>query len=114
MESFLVLFYILDQCYELCQENDLGGFLGVISPELWNDGKPMDMAIYNDWKTQNEGEKMDKTNIVQRIYKFLELYEEQFGYDFTQTKEIIINNLTNDMIQNAIKYAQCMKVDTLM
>ena len=28
MQSFLMFFYILDQCYEQCPENDLGGFLG--------------------------------------------------------------------------------------
>ena len=38
MQSFLMFFYILDQCYEQCPENDLGGFLGSISPELWEDG----------------------------------------------------------------------------
>lgn len=32
-----MLFYILDQCYEQCLENDLGGFLGAIFPELWED-----------------------------------------------------------------------------
>ena len=52
MQSFLMFFYILDQCYEQCPENDLGGFLGSISPELWGDGKPMDKAVYNDWKAQ--------------------------------------------------------------
>ena len=41
MQSFLMFFYILDQCYDQCPENDLGGFLGSISPELWEDGKPM-------------------------------------------------------------------------
>jgi len=51
MESFLVLFYILDQCYEMCQENDLGGFLGMISPEMLEDGKPVDTAVYVDWKS---------------------------------------------------------------
>ena len=47
MQSFLIFFYILDQGYSECQEDDLGGFLGVISPELWADGKPMDKSIFN-------------------------------------------------------------------
>lgn len=50
MQSFLTFFYILDQCYEICPENDLGGFLGAISPELWADGRPIDQAVYHDWK----------------------------------------------------------------
>lgn len=28
MQSFLTFFYILDQGYSECQEDDLGGFLG--------------------------------------------------------------------------------------
>ena len=54
MQSFLMFFYILDQCYEKCPENDMGGFLGAVSPELWKDGKLMDKAVYNDWQDQNE------------------------------------------------------------
>ena len=41
-------FYILDQSYGQCKEDDLGGFLGAISPELWGDGQPVDIAIFYD------------------------------------------------------------------
>lgn len=49
-ESFLLFFYLLDQCYDICEEDDLGGFLGAISPELWGDEIPADLAILADWK----------------------------------------------------------------
>lgn len=108
MESFLVFFYILDQCYDICLENDLGGFLGSISPELWENGKPIDPAIYNDWKLQNGGKKIDEINIIKIIYDFLEFYEKRFGFNFVQTKNTLINNITNDIIKNAIEYARHM------
>lgn len=38
MQSFLILFYILDRRFNQCKEDDLGGFLGAISPELCGDG----------------------------------------------------------------------------
>lgn len=28
MQLFLMFFYILDQCYNQCKEDDLGGFFG--------------------------------------------------------------------------------------
>ena len=56
MDSFLVFFYILEQCYILCHEDDLGGFLGAISPEIWEYGKPIDIAVYNDWQNQKPPE----------------------------------------------------------
>lgn len=106
MESFLIFFRILDQCYALCHENDLGGFLGAISPELWEDGRPMDMAIYNDWQTENRNR--DEKDILKSIYAFLESYENKFGYDFSETKNILDRSVTEDMIQNAKRYAKNM------
>ena len=47
MQSFLIFFYILDQCYDQCyrnkevEEDDLPWFLGAICPELWTDGNIM-------------------------------------------------------------------------
>ena len=42
MRSFLMLYFILDQGYSKCEDDDLGAFLGIISPELWDDGWPID------------------------------------------------------------------------
>lgn len=109
MDSFLVFFNILEQCYVLCHENDLGGFLGVISPELWTDGKPMDMIVYHDWQVQNANIKIAGKNFIEKSYSFLESYEMQFGYDFSKTKKILKQDITNEMIHNAIKYAKKME-----
>lgn len=46
MQSFLIFFYILDQCWDQCyaerevEEDDLPWFLGAICPELWGMGSP--------------------------------------------------------------------------
>lgn len=38
MYYFLVCFYILDHCYFIDYEDDLGGILGAMSPDLMLDG----------------------------------------------------------------------------
>ena len=68
MQSFLIFFYILDQGYSECQEDDLGGFLGAISPELWADGQPMDKSIFSDWVKISNLETVDAGNIIKRAY----------------------------------------------
>lgn len=101
MQSFLMFFYILDQCYMNCRENDLGGFLGTISPELWTDGKPIDIAIYNDWQKISNPETINEENIIKKTYDFLVHYEKTFGYEFSKTKEWLITSNEQNVIENA-------------
>ena len=93
MQSFLMFFYILDQCYEQCPENDLGGFLGSISPELWEDGKPMDKAVYNDWKDRNDVALLNNQNIISATLDFLQFYQTKFGFDFSKTQTIFYKGI---------------------
>ena len=104
--SFLECFYILEQCYILCSEDDLGGFLGAISPEIWEDGKPIDIAVYHDWQARNKSIKMEGKDILRQIYQFLELYEKKFGYNFSKTKKTLIQDITEDIIQKAQQNAK--------
>ena len=108
MQSFLTFFYILDQCYEQCQEDDLGGFLGAISPEIWEDGQPMDKAIFNDWQKISNPSTINEQNVVKKTYDFLNYYEKQFGFKFAKTKQwlIMLNNQT--VVENAILKTQGM------
>jgi len=101
MQSFLMFFYILDQCYEQCPENDLGGFLGAISPELWEDGKPMDKAVYNDWKARNDVAFLTSQNIIGATLDFLRFYQAKFGYDFSKTQSILENTDGIEMLEKA-------------
>lgn len=110
MDSFLVFFYILEQCYILCHEDDLGGFLGAISPEIWEDGKPIDIAVYNDWQNQNAPMETEIESVPKQIYEFLDRYETNFGYDFSKTKKILTSSITKDMLQEAKKKAAIQKI----
>lgn len=104
MQSFLMLFYILDQCFDHCQENDLGSILGAMSPEFMDDGLPMDKAIYNDWVEHTDVALLNKESIVQEVYRFLEYYESEFEYCFEKTKEVLQDPSGSlvDMVEKAV------------
>ena len=101
MQSFLMFFYILDQCYEQCPENDLGGFLGSISPELWGDGRPMDKAVYDDWKERNDTALLNSQNIIDATLDFLKYYQTKFGFHFPKTQSILENTNRIEMLEKA-------------
>lgn len=107
--SFLIFFYILDECWQLCHEDDLGGFLGAISPELLTTRMPIDMVYYYDWAEYNKGYIIDSRDSLKRIYDFLEMFEKQFGFHFTETKKVLLSDITDEMIQKAIENAKQME-----
>lgn len=108
MQSFLAFFYILDQGYDQCKENDLGRFLGTISPELWGDGKPIDKAIFDDWLKACDYQTLNQNNIIKRTYEFLESYEHEFGFDFCRIKKWLINSTNQEIIEKAMNKADKM------
>lgn len=106
IQSFLMFFYILDQCYDYCQEDDLGGFLGAISPQLWEDGKPIDIAVYKDWKNKTNINVLNNQNIIDSIFSFIDYYERQYGYNFKETKKALINFVDDEIIAKAFQRAK--------
>lgn len=108
MRSFLAFFYILDQGYDQCKGNDLGRFLGTISPELWGDGLPADIAIYSDWQNVNNFQTIDENNMIKIIYDFLESYERKFGFDFCKIKEWLITSANQEIVRRAFDKADMM------
>jgi hypothetical protein len=115
MESFLILYHLLEQCYEIdpgdksSEELILSDFLSDIDPTLWADGRPMDQAIYIDWLKQNEIEHLDLENILPAIQKFITLYENR-GFNFGRAKDIL-NKPLNDiapMLKKAESFSQNM------
>lgn len=106
MKSFLISFYILEQCYEQCQEDDLGGFLGAISPEIWEDGLPMDKAIFNDWQKISNPKTINEQNVIKKTYDFLTYYEKEFGFKFPKTREWLILSNKQAAVESAIEKAQ--------
>lgn len=97
-----MFFYILEQCYEQCKEDDLGGFLGSISPELWEDGQPADKAIFNDWQKISNRDTDNKQSIINKTCDFLDYYEEQFGFEFSKTKQWLIAANNQSIVENAV------------
>lgn len=106
MQSFLMFFYILDQYYDLCSEDDLGGFLGVISPEYWEDGKPIDESIIRDWQKFSDPKTINKTNINKKVYDFLSHYEKEFGFEFSKTKQLLLTSNDQSVIEKAMEKTQ--------
>ena len=108
MKSFFIFFYILDQIFEQCKENDLGGFLGAISPELCKDARPIDKAIVDDWMKYSDPETVNKENIINRTYDFLNYYEQRFGYVFSETNQCLMNIKDKKVVDRAYERSQLM------
>lgn len=109
MQSFLLFFFILDYGYNECKgEDDLGAFLGTISPELWDDGRPIDRSIYNDWIFKFNPRFVKMSNILNKIYSFLNLYEEKWGYNFSEIKCWILKNADIKAVQSSWKKVEDM------
>lgn len=108
MQSFLIFFYILDQGYNKCKNDDLGGFLGAISPELQEDGQPIDKAVFNDWEKISKPEAVDMDNIMGKTYAFLEYYEQEFGYNFSETKQWLLTIANETIVEKAYDESRLM------
>lgn len=87
--SFWFLFSILEDCYFKCYEGDLGGLLGEISPYLWSNFTPMDMATVNDWSVICKEQGFCEKNAIDCVVHFLESYEKKYGFSFKKAKETI-------------------------
>lgn len=102
IQSFLMMYYILEQCYDYYEENDLGGFLGAISPGIFADGLPVDKAIFEDWIEITNLELLNNKNIIKKIYDFLEYYEKKYEFNFSKTTEFLIKYGNKKMVDLAI------------
>ena len=107
MESLLMMYFILDQCYWKDQEDMRGAFLGEISPDLLTDGRPADEAVLGDWKKSIPIPIKDLTNenILQYIRSFLEDYQKEFGSGrpFEKTLKRLQEVSEEDIREAAIK-----------
>jgi len=104
-----IIFYVLDQIFEQCKEDDLGGFLGAISPELCKDAQPMDRAIVKEWMKFNDVERVSKENIIKKAYDFLDYYEKRFGYNFIQAKIELMKDIKDKgIVDKAYELSQIM------
>lgn len=113
MESFLILYHLLEQCYDIdpgdksSEELILSDFLSDIDPTLWADGRPMDQAIFYDWVEQTDIPHLSEKNIISAVLNFVSFYEKR-GFYFGRVREILQGTSSDTMIKNAIKFARSM------
>ncbi len=104
-ESFLIFYFILKVCYFKCRENDLRIILGAISPELWDDGKAMDTAIFEEWANSVKGKNVSSKNILNEVCQFLKYYEYTYNFDFSRTKAFLSDCKQADIVKKALDEA---------
>ena len=49
-QTFWICFVLLERCYFATHLDGLSALLGALSPELWGDGLPADLAFFADWE----------------------------------------------------------------
>ena len=79
------MFKILDYCYNITFDYDLGGLLGELSCDLFLDGQPVDPASYADWLKISSS----SNDLMESIISFLEMYEKNYGFNFFKTKSCL-------------------------
>lgn len=89
MKCFLTCFYILDHCYFINFEDDLGGILGIMSPDMLVDGMPIDKAVLEDWNDVCSDYPSSDTEFINKVDEFLKFYVDNFGFNFEKTRELI-------------------------
>ena len=95
MEMFLICFFVLDYCYFINYENDLGGILGAMSPRLMADGRPIDTQFFINWKKLCSSYTKENHAIIMQIDDFLDYYEMHYDFKFPKTRKLL---KTNDVL----------------
>lgn len=108
MESFLMMYFIVEKCYWKDQEDAMAVFLGESSITYpFADGRPADEAVLGDWKKSIPIPIKDLTNenILQYIRSFLEDYQKEFGSGrpFEKTLKRLQEVSEEDIREAAIK-----------
>ena len=85
MKNYLVCYYILQQCMFETLEDSLCELLNRISPELWEDGKPTDEQLYNEWSSIIDTEK----TTVSRMQKSISEKLSDLEGDFEKTLSVL-------------------------
>ena len=108
MLTFLMFFYLMDECYDKYQDDDLGMFLSSISPEIWEDGMPTERCVYEDWRRLNKDIMVNEKNLIEISAYFLEYYEKEHSYHLARAKEFLRKTANDAMVRRATVRAQAM------
>ena len=85
MNNYLICFYILQQCLYESLEEDIVVLLNKLSPELWEDEIPGDGALFDEWKSIIDDEKMTEKQIQSSLVEHIE----NLGLDIAKTIGIL-------------------------
>ena len=126
MQSYLLLYYILDKFYWIIHNDKNHELLGPpvidsygtddeeyfsiavspMNPELCTDGYPMDPAPMAAWAEITEGQEITAENIEKYIHQFILYYETDIGFDLTRAKKLVSTMIDAELYDEAIKYAE--------
>lgn len=85
MKNYFICYFILQQCLFETLEDDLSKLLCIISPELWENGKPSDSMVFQEWNCLIDRENMT----VSQIQKNLSEKLNSLSGDFHKTITVI-------------------------
>lgn len=104
MKSFYHCFFLLDECYFITHDSDLGGVLGAMSPLLFGgDSMPIDRAYLNYWADACAS--CDSKNILVQTGSFLTLLSHRFGFTFPETKKLLTQAGIEEIVLTAAQRA---------
>ena len=89
----------------------MGGILGAMSPDLMDDGKPIDTMFLNNWRNICRSYTKENKAIIMQIDDFLKYYETHYGFKFPKTRKLLKTNDILNYVDTARKKAQeaCLK-----
>ncbi len=82
------VFDLLEKCYWICKEDDLGALLGAMDCRLWSNREPADPAIYDNLMEMYSSTLSFKENVL----AFLEMYQIRFGCELKETIALLTND----------------------
>ena len=107
MQSYHILFYTLEHCYWICREEDLVIIIGSMDPEMMADGYPIDPAPLSTWWDDIvAGADVGIENYSEYIYRFLEYYEDRFGFQVPEAKKLVKNETNARLYREALEYSE--------
>jgi hypothetical protein len=82
-DAFINNFLYLDNFWQRTKLNDLGGFLGSIDPDIWEDFSPADKSFLDLWFNITERlEHSNETIFTDLLPKYLNEVSSEMNYDF--------------------------------
>ncbi len=85
----------------MMKRDDLGALLGVMSPDMFADGRPVDGAVLEDWNGVLMKVPDSDFEWIDAVDRFLDHYEKNFGFDFLLARPMLKNKNVLDYVRTA-------------